>query len=157
MPGSAPWEESKPGIVAVVLPDGGRSHLADDVWVSERDSRTRRSTPVVAESRGNRLTAWTITDSARWSTGAFGPTSDRGSRRHLRERRGAIWYASVPGQRCTLVAEVGTVLDTVEANRGCFACMLGGDDGATLYDVVHRGQPIQPRRRFGRHRIDPPS
>ena len=50
---------------------------------------------------------------------------------------GAIWYAGVPGQRCTRVAEGGEVLDTVMADRGCFACMLGGDHGRTLYIVAN--------------------
>jgi sugar lactone lactonase YvrE len=31
------------------------------------------------------------------------------------------------------VAEGGEVLRVVEADRGCFSCMLGGDDGRTLY------------------------
>jgi SMP-30/Gluconolactonase/LRE-like region len=48
------------------------------------------------------------------------------------DAEGAIWYASVPGQRCTRVAEGGEVLDTVMADRGCVACMLGGDDARTL-------------------------
>ena len=30
------------------------------------------------------------------------------------------------------------MLATVEADRGCFACMLGGDDGRTLYIVANR-------------------
>jgi hypothetical protein len=49
-------------------------------------------------------------------------------------------YASVPGERCTPVAEGGEggeVLDTIAADRGCFACMLGGDDGRTLYIVAN--------------------
>ena len=29
----------------------------------------------------------------------------------------------------------------VEADRGCFACMLGGDDGRTLYVVANRYGP----------------
>jgi len=29
------------------------------------------------------------------------------------------------------------VLETVTADRGCFACMLGGDDGRTLYVVAN--------------------
>jgi sugar lactone lactonase YvrE len=29
------------------------------------------------------------------------------------------------------------VLQTVEADRGCFACMLGGEDGRTLYVVAN--------------------
>jgi hypothetical protein len=32
MPGSMPWEEPKPGIVTVVLPDGSSRQVADDVW-----------------------------------------------------------------------------------------------------------------------------
>jgi sugar lactone lactonase YvrE len=54
------------------------------------------------------------------------------------DSEGAIWYASVPGQRCTRVAEGGEVLETVDADRGCFACMLGGDDGRTLYIVANQ-------------------
>jgi sugar lactone lactonase YvrE len=29
------------------------------------------------------------------------------------------------------------VLDTVMADHGCFSCMLGGDDGRTLYIVAN--------------------
>jgi sugar lactone lactonase YvrE len=34
------------------------------------------------------------------------------------------------------VREGGEVLDRVAADRGCFACMLGGADGATLFVVA---------------------
>jgi sugar lactone lactonase YvrE len=34
------------------------------------------------------------------------------------------------------VREGGEALDTVEADRGCFACMLGGPDGRTLFIVA---------------------
>ena len=47
----------------------------------------------------------------------------------------AAWYASVPGRHCVRVAKGGEVLQTVEADRGCFACMLGGPDGRTLFVV----------------------
>jgi len=46
---------------------------------------------------------------------------------------GAVWVASVPGRHCVRVREGGEVLNTVPADRGCFACMLGGDDGRTLF------------------------
>ena len=46
---------------------------------------------------------------------------------------GAVWVASVPGQQCVRVREGGEVLDTVTVDRGCFACMLGGEDGRTLF------------------------
>jgi sugar lactone lactonase YvrE len=46
---------------------------------------------------------------------------------------GALWVATVPGQRCVRVLEGGEILSTVAVDRGCFACMLGGQDGRTLY------------------------
>jgi hypothetical protein len=46
---------------------------------------------------------------------------------------GAVWVATVPDQRCIRVREGGAVLDTVAVDRGCFACMLGGVDGRTLF------------------------
>ena len=50
----------------------------------------------------------------------------------------AIWYADVPNKRCTRVREGGEVLQTVELDRGCFACALGGPDGSTLFMVAHQ-------------------
>jgi sugar lactone lactonase YvrE len=44
----------------------------------------------------------------------------------------AVWYAEVPGKRCARVAEGGTELQTVPLDRGGFACVLGGQDRATL-------------------------
>jgi sugar lactone lactonase YvrE len=96
-------------------------------------------TLVVAESHADRLTAWTITEAGElidrrvWADLGPGSAPDG----ICADAEGAIWYASVPGQRCTRVTEGGDVLDTVEADRGCFACMLGGDDGRVLYIVAN--------------------
>jgi sugar lactone lactonase YvrE len=49
---------------------------------------------------------------------------------------GAVWYADVPNQRCVRVAEGGEVLHSVQLDRGCFACTLGGPDGTTLFMVA---------------------
>jgi sugar lactone lactonase YvrE len=140
MPGSMPWEEPKPGTVSVVLPDGTSRPAADDVWFPNGMLVLNEDTLVVAESHADRLTAWTITESGElvdrrvWAE--LGPDSAPDG--ICADADGAIWYASVPGQRCTRVAEGGEVLDTVGADRGCFACMLGGDDGRTLYIVANR-------------------
>ena len=139
MPGAAPWEERKPGIVAVVLPDGSSHQVADDVWFP-KGMVVIDETLVVAESHADRLTAWTITsagdlvDRRVWAD--LGPASAPDG--ICVDAEGAIWYASVPGQRCTRVAEGGTVLDSIEVDRGVFACMLGGDDGRTLFVVANR-------------------
>jgi sugar lactone lactonase YvrE len=139
MPGSMPWEEPKPGIVSVVLPDGSSRQVADDVRFPNGMVVLGEDTLVLAESHADRLTAWTITDSGElvdrrvWADLGPGSAPDG----ICADAEGAIWYASVPGQRCTRVAEGGAVLDTISADRGCFACMLGGGDGRTLYIVAN--------------------
>jgi sugar lactone lactonase YvrE len=141
MPGSMPWEESKPGIVAVVRPDGSWAQVADDVWFPNGMAIIDETTLVVAESHADRLTAWTI--------GAGGTLADRRVWAEIGEApdgicvdaEGAIWYATVPGRRCVRVAEGGEVLQVVEVDRGCFACMLGGDDGRTFYVVANHYGP----------------
>ncbi len=140
MPGSMPWEESKPGVVAVVLPDGTSRQVADDVWFPNGMVVLGDDTLVLAESHADRLTAWTITDAGElvdrrvWADLGPGSAPDG----ICADADGAIWYASVPGQRCTRVAAGGEVLQSIDADRGCFACMLGGDDGRNLYIVANR-------------------
>lgn len=139
-PGSAPGEERRPGIVAVVLPDGTSRQVADDVWFPNGMAVLGDDTLVVAESHADRLTAWTMTDSGElvdrrvWADLGPGSAPDG----ICADAEGAIWYASVPGKRCSRVAAGGEVLGTVEADRGCFACMLGGDDGRTLFIVANQ-------------------
>lgn len=139
MPGAMPWEEPKPGIVTVVLSDGTSRQVADDVWFPNGMVVLGEDALVVAESHADRLTAWTITDAGElvdrrvWADLGPGSAPDG----ICADADGAIWYASVPGQRCTRVAEGGDVLDTVMVDRGCFSCMLGGDDGRTLFIVAN--------------------
>ena len=52
------------------------------------------------------------------------------------DAHGAVWYADVPNKRCVRVREGGDVLQTVNADRGCFACMLGGPHRRTLFIVA---------------------
>jgi hypothetical protein len=49
------------------------------------------------------------------------------------DAEGAVWFADVPNKRCVRVREGGEVLQTIELDRGGFACMLGGPDGHCLY------------------------
>jgi sugar lactone lactonase YvrE len=143
MPGSMPWEERKPGTVSVVSPDGTSRVVADDVWFPNGMAILGEETLVLAESHADRLTAWTITDDGElvdrrvWAD--LGPEAAPDG--ICADAEGAIWYASVPGQRCTRVAEGGQVLQTIDADRGCFACMLGGEDGRTLYIVANHYGP----------------
>jgi SMP-30/Gluconolactonase/LRE-like region len=48
----------------------------------------------------------------------------------------AVWYGDVPNKRCVRVREGGEVCQTIDLDRGCFACMLGGADRKTLFMVA---------------------
>jgi sugar lactone lactonase YvrE len=49
----------------------------------------------------------------------------------------AVWYADVGGRHCVRVREGGDVLQRVDVDLGCFACMLGGPEGRTLFIVAN--------------------
>ena len=48
----------------------------------------------------------------------------------------AVWYGDVPNKRCVRVREGGEVLQTIELDRGCFACALGGANKRTLFMIA---------------------
>ena len=122
-------------IVVLVTPDGRARQVADDIaWGNGMVVTPGNSTLIVAESHGNRLTAFEIaadgslSDRRVWADlgGGFpdGICLDAGN---------AVWYGDVPNQRCVRVREGGEVLQTIDLDRGCFACMLGGAKGRTLF------------------------
>ncbi|MFL6073229.1 MAG: SMP-30/gluconolactonase/LRE family protein [Mycobacteriales bacterium] len=127
-------EGFKPGTVAVVTPGGEVRQVADGIEFGNGMAVTADgSTLIVAESHGLRLTAFDI--------GAGGDLSNRRVWARVDgppdgiclDAEGAVWYADVPNMRCVRVREGGEVLDTVQADRGCFSCTLGGPDRTTLY------------------------
>jgi sugar lactone lactonase YvrE len=46
---------------------------------------------------------------------------------------GTIWIANPLAPECARIAPGGEVLDTIATSQNCYACMLGGDDGKTLF------------------------
>ena len=92
------------------------------------------STLIVAESYANRLTAFDIAaDGGLSNRRVWADLGDGAPDGICLDAEGAVWYADVPNQRCVRVREGGEVLQTVDVDRGCFACMLGGADGRTLF------------------------
>ena len=49
------------------------------------------------------------------------------------DAEGAIWVASPSTNDVIRIQEGGVLLDKVEVDRGAFACMLGGENGNTLF------------------------
>lgn len=92
------------------------------------------ATLIVAESHGNRLTAFDILQDGSLSTGRVWADLGTGCPDGICiDAEGAVWYADVPNKHCVRVREGGERLAEVAVDRGCFACMLGGPDGTTLY------------------------
>jgi sugar lactone lactonase YvrE len=94
-------------------------------------------TLIVAESYAKRLTAFDITeDGSLENRRVWAELGDGVPDGICVDREGAVWYADVPNRRCSRVREGGEELDRVELDRGCFACMLGGPDGDTLFVIT---------------------
>ena len=127
-----------PGTVALVAPDGTVREVADDVAFPNGAAITPDgATLILAESYGNRLTAWDIAaDGGLSGRRVWADLGDGVPDGICIDAQGAVWYADVPNRRCVRVAEGGEVLAVVEADRGCFACTLGGPDGRTLFIVA---------------------
>jgi sugar lactone lactonase YvrE len=128
-------EEFRPGIVALVTPDGAVREVADGIAFGNGMAVTPdNSTLIVAESYASRLTAFDIAADGSLSGRRVWAALDGGVPDGICiDAEGAVWYADVPHKRCVRVREGGEVLATVDVDRGCFACMLGGPDGRTLY------------------------
>jgi sugar lactone lactonase YvrE len=127
-------EDVAPGILALVLPDGSGRRVANGVSFPNGMAVTPdNSTLILAESYANRLTAFDIE-----------PSGDLSNRRVCSDpgdgvpdgicidADDAVWYGDVPNRRCVRVVEGGAVLQAVDLDQGCFACMLGGA-GRTLF------------------------
>jgi sugar lactone lactonase YvrE len=133
-----PGGEFALGLVACVTPGGLVREVADGVAFPNGVAITPDgATLVLAESYGKCRTGWDIDPGGGLSgRRVWADLGDGVPDGICFDAEGAIWYADVPNQRCVRVAEGGAVLATVDADRGCFACMLGGADGRTLHIVA---------------------
>jgi len=131
-------EAFAPGIIALLTPDGAPRQVADGIAFPNGMAVTPdNSTLIVAESYAKRLTAFDIAAGGALSNRRVWADLDDGVPDGICiDAEGAVWYADVPNQRCVRVREGGEVLRTIDVDRGCFACMLGGEDGRTLFIVA---------------------
>jgi sugar lactone lactonase YvrE len=124
--------EPKPGIIGIVTPDGEARQVADGIAFPNGMVVTPDdSTLIVAESYAGRLTAFDIEDDDGLSNRRVWADLGEGGDGICMDTEGAIWCPKF--QSCVRVAEGGEILQTIELDRFCFACMLGGEDGRTLF------------------------
>ena len=138
----AAGEAFAPGSVSLVTPDGAVRQVADDIAFPNGMAVTAdNSTLIVADSYRHQLVGFGI--------GADGGLSGRRVWADLgdgvpdgicTDAQNAVWYADVPGKRCVRVAEGGAVLQTIELDRGGFACAIGGPSRTTLFIVTAQWQ-----------------
>jgi sugar lactone lactonase YvrE len=133
-----PGGEFRPGTIALLARDGEPRLVADGIAFPNGMAVTPdNSTLIVAESYGNKLTAFDIAADGSLSEGRVWAELGEGVPDGICiDEDGAVWYADVPNQRCVRVREGGEVLDTVVHDRGCFSCVLGGPERKTLFVVA---------------------
>jgi sugar lactone lactonase YvrE len=136
-------------VLVKVDPDGSTSVVADGLMFPN-GSVILGNTLVVAESFGHRLSAFDIaadgTLSARRDWAKFGelPTGNEAEEVFAQitiapdgigaDAEGAIWVADALNHRVVRAVEGKGIVDEISTGeQGAFACMLGGDDGHTLF------------------------
>jgi sugar lactone lactonase YvrE len=131
-------EQFAPGIVALVSPDGAARQVADRLaFPNGMLVSPDNSTLIVAESYAKRLTAFGIADDGSLSNRRVWADLGEGVPDGICvDAENAVWYGDVPNKRCVRVREGGEVLATIELDRGCFACALGGEDRKTLFMIA---------------------
>jgi sugar lactone lactonase YvrE len=135
----------KPGIMALVTPDGKARKVADDLeFPNGIVISPDNATLIVAESFAGRLTAFDIEASGSlsnrrvWAEGRLGPDGI------CMDAEGAIWVQGADIRAVThrddspegvvlRMREGGEVLQRIEHDKDIFSVTLGGPDGKTLF------------------------
>lgn len=141
-----PGEPFVPGVIALVTPDGSVRQVADDIhfpngMVVTPDNKTL----IVTESFKARLTAFDIAADGSLSNRRVWAELGQGGDGICMDAEGAVWTPAFPDGRpcCVRVREGGEVLQRIELDKFCFACMLGGEDGKTLFMLVAEWRGVE--------------
>ena len=129
-------ESPRPTRLAIVEPDGTTRSADDDVVFPNGAVITPGGgTLILGETFGRRLTAFDI--------GADGSLSGRRVFAEFEnifpdgiclDAEGAVWVASPLSQEFVRVRDGGEIVERIPvAGRGAYACMLGGEDGRSLF------------------------
>lgn len=134
-------ESLVPAVLAIVRPDG--AIVADERGLAFPNGSVITpdgQTLIVGETFAGRYTAFDIREDGLlgehrvWAeipgSTPDGCTSDA---------EGAIWFSDAQGQQVVRVREGGEVTDRIDTPDNTYACMLGGDDGATLFVLTSVG------------------
>lgn len=129
--------------------DGSVTQIADDMWFPNGSVLSDDGVLLVDETFGNRVTAFDVgADGSLTNRRVWASFGDLPTERNLQaalgqlkvgpdgcglDAEGALWLADALGGRVLRVREGGEVLEELPVGTGVFACMLGGQDGRTLF------------------------
>jgi sugar lactone lactonase YvrE len=124
------------GVIVRLDPDNSASVVADDLdFPNGMVITPDRTTLIVAESMGRRLTAFTIgeggelSDRRIFAEGLDGPPDGI-----TIDRDGGIWTSMTLAHQFERIVAGGAVTDRIDiGDRAAIACMLGGPDRRTLF------------------------
>ncbi|MDG1232354.1 MAG: SMP-30/gluconolactonase/LRE family protein [Pseudomonadales bacterium] len=133
----------------LVHPDGKTALAADDLAFPNGTVITPdEKTLIVGESFGARLTAFdiqpdgTLLNRREWAK-IDGAVPDG----ICLDEAGGIWVASPVSNEVLRIIEGGEVTDRVKIENQAYACMLGGQDGKTLFIMTSRAShPVQCKK-----------
>jgi len=121
--------------LALVRPDGSVETAATGLTFPNGSVITPDgSTLIVGETFGSTYTAFsigpdaTLSDRREW---AAVPGMDPDG--CTLDADGGIWFSDARGARVVRVVEGGEITDEISTPMNTYACMLGGDDGCTLF------------------------
>ena len=132
-----PGGEFQPGFIALVSPDGTARIVAEGLAFPNGMAITPDGrTLVCAESFNGNLSAFDIVpDGSLSNRRLWANVGQYGNDGICADAEGAIWTST--GPTVLRVRYGGEVTDRFDLDRMCFAVMLGGDDGRTLYMVAN--------------------
>ena len=143
--------------LVLVDPDGACSVAARGLWfpngtVITPDGRTL----IVAETRANRLCAFDIAaDGSLSGRRIFAATRSMYPDGICLDAEGAVWVADPRNREVVRFRDGGAIAERIDlGDRGAYACMLGGEDGRTLFICTCSGSgPEIAAARSGRIEI----
>ena len=129
--------------LALVRPDGSSLAVAEDLQFPNGAVITPDGTTlVVGETFGSRYCAFTIaTDGTLSDRRIWAEVPGRMPDGCCLDAAGGIWFADAIRPEVGRVVEGGEITDAVEVPQRAFACMLGGDQGNTLFVITAPSDP----------------
>lgn len=124
-----------PARLALIEPDGTVRVVAEDLAFPNGTMITPDGrTLIIGETFGFRLTAFDIAaDGSLSNRRVWADMAPRVPDGACLDAEGCVWVANPTAPECLRIAEGGEVREVIATGLACYACMLGGEDGRTLF------------------------